>query len=236
VLYAAFFQLILSGMKNPRPDFVDLLPKPPSVLSPAMQDLQVRRKASELTFPAVYLPYTFLNELRHYPRIRYFEPRTPAEHVNLAIAYAPRKPDQALVELQKALSLEPHYSPAHAQWGNVLLAQGRLPEAIAKFREALELNPSDGQAHLGLGTALGMLDAPDEAVVHLRRAVELNTNDAESHANLAVVLLRQGKIDQAVIHIRQALASPSVAKLGRNRAELSRALRELEQRHGEPRP
>jgi len=78
----------------------------------------------------------------------------------------------ALAAYDKALSLKPQRSQAHAGRGLALLDLGRRPEALGEFQRALELDPRDGVAVLGLAEAYRSLGRSEEA----RRAYQRYLN------------------------------------------------------------
>jgi predicted Zn finger-like uncharacterized protein len=78
----------------------------------------------------------------------------------------------ALAAYDKALTLKPQRSDAHAGRGLALLDLGRRPDALSEFQRALELDPRDGVAVLGLAEAYRSLGRSEEA----RRAYQRYLN------------------------------------------------------------
>ena len=54
-----------------------------------------------------------------------------------------KQPDQALLDFNQAIRLDPNSLQAYKFRGGILNGLGRRDEAIADFHKALELNPSD---------------------------------------------------------------------------------------------
>lgn len=67
------------------------------------------------------------------------EPRTAQEHTQLANSYwfEERKLDEAIIEYQKALQIDPDYALARSNLGSLYLLNDRIEEAITEFEEAL---------------------------------------------------------------------------------------------------
>ena len=54
--------------------------------------------------------------------------------------------DEAAVEFQAAIRLQPDLLEAHNNLGVALVRQGRLDDAIRQFSESLRINPQDADA------------------------------------------------------------------------------------------
>ncbi len=106
----------------------------------------------------------------------------PPRYAHLArgfLAYFESRPDEALVELERAIALEPEMAIAWMQLGEVyrhLLPRVRRPDSlsVAAFREALRLEPGSTESHF-----------------HLLEAA-LNEGDVETAATLRDGLLQVG--------------------------------------------
>jgi tetratricopeptide (TPR) repeat protein len=103
------------------------------------------------------------------------------------------------------LAKNPKATMAHINFGNALLAQGRVNEAVEHFRTALELQPGSVDAHSNLGAALQQLGRNDEAMEHLRKALELRPGAVQAHNNLGNVLLQMGRIPEALAQFQTAV-------------------------------
>lgn len=78
--------------------------------------------------------------------------------------------DRALVEIDRALALNPSDAESHSQRGSILLWTGRLEEAIAAFETAFVLNPNlSASSALDLGIAYYTARRHDDAVRFLER-------------------------------------------------------------------
>lgn len=128
-----------------------------------------------------------------------------ALHLLAVIAAQTGRESRAIDYLRAVLRLQPGLSAAHNDLGNVLVAQGKLPEAEASFREALRLQPDFAVVHNNLGNALREQGRLAEAVASFQHALHLKPDYAEAHHGLGNALLKQGKLDEAEASYQQAL-------------------------------
>ncbi|MDX1607573.1 MAG: tetratricopeptide repeat protein, partial [Candidatus Competibacterales bacterium] len=62
--------------------------------------------------------------------------------------------DEAETYLERALAIDPDFSEAHNQLGNVYLLRGELDAAIRQYRRAVALQPRNAVAWYNLGQSL----------------------------------------------------------------------------------
>jgi len=75
-------------------------------------------------------------------------------YINLVNAYADKGMlDQAIVQFQNALSMDPDNADLHNTIGFAYLSQGQTDAAIEHFQTALRLNPDSADAHFYLGSS-----------------------------------------------------------------------------------
>ncbi|HUB67069.1 MAG TPA: tetratricopeptide repeat protein [Candidatus Methylacidiphilales bacterium] len=107
-------------------------------------------------------------------------------HNNLGNIFAEQgQIDDAMVEYQKALDLNPNYPDAQNDLGAELLQKGRMDEAIAHFRKALEIDPDYSEVHYNLGFALLQEGRAGEAIVEFQNALRLKSDYPEAQDCLA---------------------------------------------------
>lgn len=76
--------------------------------------------------------------------------------------------------LQKAIDLNPEYTDAHINLGNMLKASDRLADSEISFRKAINLNSKDATAFANLGGALWSQGKIDEAIDVFQQSLELS--------------------------------------------------------------
>jgi arylsulfatase A-like enzyme/Flp pilus assembly protein TadD len=131
------------------------------------------------------------------------------------------KLDQAIVELKRALGIDPECFGVHNNLGLALERQGKLDEAIAHYRKALKIEPDNVAVCYSLGLALARRGQFDEAITHYRNALAHQPDMVAAHNDLGAALAGRGQFDEAIVHYRKALASqPQYAPAQNNLAWL----------------
>ncbi len=87
----------------------------------------------------------------------------------------------ALVELDRALDIEPENSTLLVNRGALLGAMGRFAAAEHDLKKVLRVEPSHPGALFNLGVVMTKKGLWGEAVPHLRRAVELDPENGAAH-------------------------------------------------------
>ena len=116
----------------------------------------------------------------------------------------PRRAARRRSQPSPRIHMNPAYSDALCNLGNVLLALERPAEALACQQKAVDLRPRSAEAHHGVGTAPAALDRLDNAVAAYRRALELNEKDPGTYNNLGVALKKQNRLDEATAAYHRA--------------------------------
>ena len=101
-------------------------------------------------------------------------------------------------QFRQAIELNPDYTDAEYNWGNVLASQGKITEAIVHYQKAVEINPDYTSVRYNLGVALNLCGRLDEAVTQFRTVIKIKPGHANAHGNLANTLAAQDKFDEAV--------------------------------------
>jgi non-specific serine/threonine protein kinase len=122
-------------------------------------------------------------------RVFYYAPDETALH------------EQAFVQIERALALDPSLDIAHLARGLLLwqpVNQFPHDRAIASFRRAIELNPSADEAHHQLGLVYMHIGLLDEALHEIREATRLNPANTLARFREGVIYLYQARYDQAL--------------------------------------
>ncbi len=107
-------------------------------------------------------------------------PRSPIPRNVLGVILDKKgRSDEALVEINAAIQLDPKFVSARNNLGRILAQSGKTQAAIAEFERVLALDPTHIQAHYNLGALYG--DAGDfiKAAEHLARARASNPDDPQ---------------------------------------------------------
>ena len=125
---------------------------------------------------------------------------------NLGAALIGKKQlNDAIVQLQRALAIQPDYPEALDNLGIALLQKEQTDEAIAQFQHALAIQPDNAVAHYNLGIALLQKGQADDAILHYQRALAIQPDFVEAYYNLGNALLQKGQTDEAILHYQTAI-------------------------------
>jgi tetratricopeptide (TPR) repeat protein len=109
--------------------------------------------------------------------------------------------DGALVDLEKAVALNPSLPGAHARLGELLITQGEPERARAVFTQELALDPAEFTSNLNMGVLAKQDQDYAEARRYFELALRTRPNDPGVRYQMANVDLATGNPEQA----RQAL-------------------------------
>lgn len=113
--------------------------------------------------------------------------------------------ENAFVEIEKALALDPNLGLAYLARGRLLWTPtNRFPheKAIREYRRALDLDPSLDEARNQLALVYCHVGLFEEALQELRRAVNINPNNNLAQFRIGETLLFQGKYEEALAGLR----------------------------------
>jgi adenylate cyclase len=130
-----------------------------------------------------------------------------------------KRPEQAVVEMERAVALSPNWYSAYAALGLCLNYAGRPAEAIEAVEKAIRLNPRN-PAYLAsyltvLGEASRLTGRDEEAISALKRALTLMPNLPGPHQILAVIYSEAGRAEEARAEAKEILkVSPNFSLEG----------------------
>jgi tetratricopeptide (TPR) repeat protein len=134
------------------------------------------------------------------------------------------RPDEAIGQYQRAVTIDPDFSGAYTGLGMALSRKGEIGEAIAEVERAIEIDPHSADAHETLGSLLSIQHRFDAAVAEFRSAlqyapeqdvalieyVEAKQALNATHTGLGFALLNlqpDRKIDEAISEFALAIDS-----------------------------
>lgn len=112
---------------------------------------------------------------------------------------------EALVDYDGAISLDPAHARAYCNRGSVLDQLARWNEALESYDKSLSLNPGDFLSHYNRGSALKELKRFDEALASYERALTLNESHAPAFVNRGNVLHELGQLEAAIVSYDRAI-------------------------------
>jgi arylsulfatase A-like enzyme/Flp pilus assembly protein TadD len=110
----------------------------------------------------------------------------------------------ALVAYQKAIAIQPNFSPGQREMGMALFQQNDYAGAAIHLEKALALGLEDARLHNFLGICYSQTARGLKAVHEHQRAIELDPKLAEAHLNLGLDYQRTGKASQAQTEYKTA--------------------------------
>ncbi|MDR3614450.1 MAG: tetratricopeptide repeat protein [Candidatus Obscuribacterales bacterium] len=110
--------------------------------------------------------------------------------------------NEALIEINKCLQLNPHYVEARYQGAYISQLQGHFAEAIRHYEKIVETDPHHLQAHINLGVCYRHEKRLDEAEDEYRKAIEISFYSLQAHYNLANVLIEQNEFEGALKELK----------------------------------
>jgi len=111
--------------------------------------------------------------------------------------------EDALVDLKKAVELDPRLPDAHSYLGRAHIELGDTAAARKDFEAELQLNPNDFESNLHLGALLKQDQDYDGARKLLDRALGIRPGDLRAKFQLASANLEDGKLDTARTGLEQ---------------------------------
>jgi tetratricopeptide (TPR) repeat protein len=141
-------------------------------------------------------------EFRTAVRIR---PEYADAHANLGAVLLLSDVEQAIGELEMAVSLDP--TLLKAQY-NLAEAYGLSPshgsaKQIEQLQKIISIAPDFGRAHLALGKALLHDAKVSDAVTELREAIRLEPTSGEAHYQLGLALARSGQQQEGTDEVKK---------------------------------
>jgi len=127
-------------------------------------------------------------------------------HLNLGAALEEQnRPEEALVEYQKALQLDPRRHEIYNNIGKLLNDGGKPDAALNYCLEAVRLDSKSPLSRNNLGIVLMKLGRFDEAMGQFSAAGQLDADYAPPRFLMGKILLKQGHDAEAMPHFHEAL-------------------------------
>jgi adenylate cyclase len=123
----------------------------------------------------------------------------PLPHIFLVGLYSSKREyDKAIAAGERAVALDPSFSPAYAAYAAALLFACRPEEAIPLLQKAIRLNPNaDPITFLNFGHALRMTGRFEEAVSAFKKALQRAPNNLTAHIGLGATYSLMGREKEA---------------------------------------
>jgi serine/threonine-protein kinase len=169
----------------------------------------------------------------YYARARESDPDFAAPRASLATSHLALAPydrttvrrDQARIEAEAALRLQPGMPEAHEALASYWLLRGELPNSNSELERALVGRPNASDLYRLLGMNLRQLGRWEEALSAFERASRLDPRNRSVHRQAALTYSRLRRYDEAIAHWNRVISLDSVdwnAQMIRGQAYLRR--------------
>jgi len=122
-----------------------------------------------------------------------------------AALLAQGRSNEAQLQLEEAIRLDPYYEDAYLNLGLVYEDQGWLDKAAQQYRQASRLKPANAKAHYNLGALYNRQGLDGPAVNEYLIALELQPDMVAARYNLGCTYGRLGRPDAAIRELEAAL-------------------------------
>jgi tetratricopeptide (TPR) repeat protein/tRNA A-37 threonylcarbamoyl transferase component Bud32 len=112
----------------------------------------------------------------------------------------------AIVELKKAVAVDPKHKYALTILGLYQGLNGDLADAKVSFDSAIALDPRDARIHYEIGRSYLFRGEHGDAMVEFRKAIAIDPEYVSAYVNLAATQRLQGKPDEAMVEFQKAIA------------------------------
>jgi Flp pilus assembly protein TadD len=134
------------------------------------------------------------------------------------------KLDEALMEFQQAIALDPRLAAAQANLAYVCDRLGRMAEAIVAYKRAIELDPQNGTLFNNLGVLYTKKGQQEEAVAMLEQGIKIDPSNSLLQKNLEIAqksrTILQQREDQIADAKKLAQARPKDPQAAYNVARI----------------
>lgn len=133
--------------------------------------------------------------------------RLPQVYVTLGmIQTGTGRYEEAIQEIQKALTLDPINADAYRELAKTYQQMGKVNDAESAYKNAVAVRPSYWGTHNELGGFYYRLGRYDEAGREFRKVVELTPDNARGYSNLGVIAYSQKRYDDAAKMYEKSVA------------------------------
>ena len=144
--------------------------------------------------------------------------------------YRQGKYEEALVDHDKAIDLNPQYAEAYNNRGNTKADLQRYEEVLADYDKAIELDPQYANAYFNRGKTKHKQGRYEEAIKDYDKALELNLQDTDAYFNRGNMKASLQKYEEAIKDYDKVIElDPKDAEAYNNRGYIKAILERYEE-------
>ncbi len=133
-------------------------------------------------------------------------PKDKRAHYSLAGSYSGQDEfDKAIAEYEKAIRIDPDFSPPYNLLGYMHILNDNLEQAEAAFQNYIRLVPDEANPYDSMADLLTRMGRHDEAIAHYEKSLERNPSFSFSQRKIGLNHIYMGHFDQGRAAIRQAI-------------------------------
>ncbi|HAP66688.1 MAG TPA: hypothetical protein DCQ99_02495 [Nitrospinae bacterium] len=126
--------------------------------------------------------------------------------------------DKAIEAFTSVIALDPNFSEAYGNRGNVYADKGQYDRAIEDYNKAIAIDPNDALAYNNRGGAYKDKGQYDRAIEDFNKAIAIDPNDALAYYNRGGAYKDKGQNDRAIEDYNKVIAlDPNNANAYNNR-------------------
>jgi len=126
-------------------------------------------------------------------------------HLLGVIHYQTGAPENAVIEIDKAISIKPNIAAYHYNRGIALKELKKFDEAIFSFEKTISLNLNYYKAYFNKGIILHNRNQFSEAILSFKQAIEINPDYLDAHVSLGNSLHEIENFEEAITCFEIAL-------------------------------
>ena len=135
-------------------------------------------------------------------------PKEKEVFVSLGLSYSDRGAfNKAIVELKKALELDPNYGEAHNELGYVYLAAGDFSKAVEHFKKYVSLSPGEANPVDSLAEAYFKMGRLAEAIANYKETIRINPDLESSYFSIGYIYALKEEYAEAMRWIDKFIAT-----------------------------
>jgi tetratricopeptide (TPR) repeat protein len=127
--------------------------------------------------------------------------------------------DQALMQFDKCISMDPQYGPAYIDRSSAHLQLNQSDKAIADANMALNLIPDNPGVYCNRGIAYWKMNQRQKALEDFSRVISMSPADHLGYMNRGAALVEMGQYENGITDLNKAISiSPRIARPYHNRS------------------